>query len=76
VGQQDPLQTSTAPVNEQVAEEGPVLSLVNPRRGPTSGGDDIVLIVSNLPPMIKLYARFGCNIAVTVSGIILLGLVG
>ena len=68
---QQGLQTPSAPVNERVAETGPVLSRVNPRRGPTSGGDEIDLIVSNLPPTMKLYARFGCNIAATVSGMVL-----
>ena len=61
------LQTSAVPINEQVDEELPELSRVNPRRGPTSGGDEIDLIVSNLPPNIKLYARFGPNIAPTVG---------
>ena len=70
-GQQGLLRTSAAPVDERVAEAGPVLSRVNPRRGPTSGGDEIDLIVSNLPPTMKLYARFGCNIAATVSGMTL-----
>jgi hypothetical protein len=73
-GQQGPPQTSATPDNEHVAEEGPVLSRVNPRRGPTSGGDEIDLIVSNLPPTMKLFARFGCNITVTVSKSILSGL--
>ena len=62
------LQTSALPINEPVHEDLPVLSRVNPRRGPTSGGDEIDLVVSNLPPNIKLYARFGSNIAPTVSG--------
>ena len=74
-GQQGSLQTSAAPVNEHVAEADPELSRVNPRRGPTSGGDEIDLIVSNLPPTMKLYARFGCNITPTVSGLIHLWLV-
>jgi hypothetical protein len=74
-GQQGLLQTPTAPVSEGVAEEGPVLSRVNPRRGPTSGGDEIDLIISNLPSTIKLYARFGCNITPTVSRMVLLVLV-
>ena len=52
------------PVNEQ---ELPVLLRVNPRRGPTSGGDEVVLIVSNLPQSIELYARFGSKIVSTVS---------
>ena len=73
--QQSPLQTSAAPDNEHVAEADPVLSRVNPRRGPMSGGDEIDLIVSNLPPTMKLFARFGCNIAATVSVMILLRLV-
>jgi hypothetical protein len=74
-GQDALSQPSAAPVNEDVAEEGPVLSRVNPRRGPTSGGDEIDLIISNLPPTIKLYARFGCNITPTVSRMVLLVLV-
>ena len=61
------LQTSALPINEPVHEEVPVLSRVNPRRGPTSGGDEIDLVVSNLPPNSKLSARFGSNIAPTVS---------
>ena len=73
--QQSPLQASTAPINERVAEADPELSRVNPGRGPTSGGDEIVLIVSNLPPTVKLYARFGCSITPTVSGLIHLWLV-
>ena len=75
VGQQGSLQSSAVPVNEHVAEADPELSRVNPRRGPTSGGDEIVLIISNLPPTVKLYARFGCNITPTVSGLIHLWLV-
>ena len=67
-GQRGSLQSSVGPVNEHVAEADPELSRVNPGRGPTSGGDEIVLIVSNLPPTVKLYARFGCNITPTVSG--------
>ena len=59
------------PVHEHRNEDLPVLRRVNPRRGPTSGGDEVDLIVSNLPPMIQLYARFGSNIASTVSSIIL-----
>ena len=69
-GQQGSLQTSAGPVNEHVAEADPELSHVNPRRGSTSGGDEIVLIVSNLPPTVKLYGHFGCNITLTVSGLI------
>ena len=34
--------------------------------GTTSGGEQIVLIVANLPPSITLFARFGDNIASTV----------
>ena len=73
--QQSPLQTSAAPDNKHVAEAGPVLSHIYPTRGPTSGGDGIGLIVSNLPPTMKMYARFGCNITPTVSGLIHLWLV-
>ena len=73
-GQQGPLQASAAPVDD-VAVDVPVLSRVNPRRGLTSGGDEIDLIVTNLPPSVTLYARFGCNITPTVSGMTLSGLV-
>jgi hypothetical protein len=45
----------------------PVLSLVSPSRGSTSGGDQILLIVSNLPPTLNLYARFGPHITPTAS---------
>ena len=62
------LQTSAVPINEHVDEDLPVLSRINQRRGPTSGGDKILLTVSNLPPNINVYARFGSNIAPTVSG--------
>jgi len=73
-GQQGVLPTPATPANEHVAEEPPVLSRVNPRQGPTSGGIEIDLIVSNLSPTMKLFARFGSNITATVSGLILLGL--
>jgi len=72
-GQQSALPTSATPANEHVAEEPPVLSRVNPRQGPTSGGIEIDLIVSNLSPTMRLFARFGSNITATVSGLILLG---
>ena len=55
------------PINEHVNEELPILRRVNPRRGPTSGGDEVDLIVSNLPPTIELCARFGSKIVSTVS---------
>ena len=66
-GQPSALRTAAIPIDEDIDEEVPVLSRVNPRRGPTSGGDEIDLIVSDLPPTIILYARFGSNIAPTVS---------
>ena len=72
-GHQGHLQTSAAPVNNYVSEEGLELSHVFPRRGPVSGGEEIALIVSNLPSTIKLYARFGCNITLTVSKMMLPG---
>ena len=56
-----------------MAEEGPLLSRITPKRGPVSGGEEIILTVSNLPSTIKLYARFGCNIANTVSEMMLPG---
>ena len=74
-GQRSPSQTFAAPVSKHVAEAGPELSRIYPKRGSTSGGDEIGLVVSNLPPTVKLYARFGCNITPTVSGLIHLWLV-
>ena len=53
-----------------VDEELPVLLHANPRHGSTSGGEEIYLIVKNLPSTTVLYARFGCNIAPTVSSLI------
>ena len=50
-----------------VHEKLPVLSHMNPRRGSTKGGYEIYLVVRNLPPTALLYARFGCNLAPTVS---------
>jgi len=63
------LQASVARNNDNVEEELPVLSHVNPKRGSTSGGEEIYLIVRNLPPTATPYARFGCNIAPTVSSL-------
>ena len=74
-GQQSPSQTFAAPVSKRVAEAGPELSCIYPKRGSTSGGDEIGLVVTNLPPTVKLYARFGCNITPTVSALIHLWLV-
>ena len=48
-------------------ESVPVLSHMNPRRGSTKGGVEIYFIVRGLPPTAVLYARFGRNIAPTVS---------
>ena len=50
-----------------IHEKLPVLSHMNPRRGSTKGGYEIYLVVRNLPPTALLYARFGCNLAPTVS---------
>ena len=63
------LQASVARNNDSVDEELPVLSHMNPKRGSSSGGEEIYLIVRNLPPTATLYARFGCNIAPTVSSL-------
>ena len=60
------LQAPTKPLDNPIADL-PVLLHVNPRRGSTSGGDEIYLIVKNLPSTAVLYARFGSNIAPTVS---------
>ena len=42
------------------------ISLLSPSCGTTSGGEQIVLVVVNLPPSTTLYARFGDNIVSTV----------
>ena len=49
-------------------EEFPVLHHIIPKRGPIKGGDELYLIVDNLPPAAIVYARFGYNIVPTVSG--------
>ena len=64
------LRASTTRNDNTVDEELPVLLHVNPRRGSTSGGEEVYLIVKNLPSTTVLYARFGCNIAPTVSSLI------
>ena len=46
-----------------------VLHATNPRSGPVSGGIEIWLIVDDLPTTSTLYARFGTQVAVTVSPI-------
>jgi len=61
---------SAAQNDNSAVEEFPVLLHVNPRRGSTSGGEEIYLIVRNLPSTAVVYARFGCNIAPTVSSLI------
>lgn len=58
------------PAGQALDEELPVLSHVNPKRGPTSGGNEIYLVVTNLSPTAVLHARFGPNIAATVGGLI------
>ena len=42
------------------------ISLLSPSCGTTSGGEQIVLIVVNLPPSATLFARFGDSIVSTV----------
>ena len=41
------------------------ISLLSPC-GTTSGGEQIVLVVINLPPSVTFFARFGDNIVLTV----------
>jgi hypothetical protein len=49
------------------ADEGDcVISLLSPSCGTTSGGEQVMLVVVNLPPSIALFARFGDNIVSTV----------
>ena len=45
--------------------EDSFISLLSPSCGTTGGGEQIVLVVDNLPPT-KLFARFGDNIVSTV----------
>jgi hypothetical protein len=42
------------------------ISLLSPSCGTTSGGEQIVLVVANLPPPTTLFARFGDNFVATV----------
>ena len=42
------------------------ISLLSPSCGSTSGGEQIVLVVVNLPPSITFFARFGDNVVSTV----------
>ena len=42
------------------------ISLLSPSYGTTSGGEQIVLIVANLPPSTTLFARFGDSLVSTV----------
>ncbi len=42
------------------------ISLLSPSCGTTSGGEQIVLVVVNLPPSTTFFARFGDNIVSTV----------
>jgi len=46
-----------------------VLCSVNPRKGPVSGGIEVWLAVDDLPTTFTLYARFGTQVAATVSPI-------
>ena len=64
------LRASTTRNDNAVDEELPILLHVNPKRGSTSGGEEVYLIVKNLPSTTVLYARFGCHIAPTVSCLI------
>jgi len=58
--------------DEEMNEESAVLSLVSPSHGPTSGGEQVVLIVKVLPPSIKFYVRFGDSITAAVCHMFLL----
>ena len=58
--------------DEEVNEESTVLSLVCPSRGPTSGGEQVVLLVEDLPSSIKFYVRFGDNFTAAVCHMFLL----
>jgi hypothetical protein len=55
---------------QNIPEKLPTLTHINPKRGSKSGGDDVCLIVDNLPPTAVVYARFGGNIAPTVRSLI------
>jgi len=46
-----------------------VLRSANPRKGPVSGGTEVWLAVDDLPTTFTLYARFGSQVAATVSPI-------
>jgi len=61
------LSVSTARGNKRILANPPVLSHMNPKRGPTKGGEEIYLIVRNVPLTAVLYARFGGIVVSTVS---------
>jgi len=42
-----------------------VITLLSPSCGTTSGGEQIVLVVVNLPPLVTFFVRFGHNIVST-----------
>jgi hypothetical protein len=64
------LPVAVAQNDQNIHSNHPVLSHLNPRRGSTKGGQEIYLIVRNLPPAVILYARFGPNITPTVSSLV------
>jgi len=54
---------------QPVESRNSVLRSTNPRKGPVSGGTEIMLGVDGLPTTFTLYARFGSQVAATVSPI-------
>ena len=61
-----PVVPHLAPSTTTADREDCVISLLSPAYGSTSGGEQIVLVVVNLPPSTTFFARFGDNIVSTV----------
>jgi hypothetical protein len=60
--------SSRTDIQQQGANDQPLLQKVAPIEGPTRGGLNIVLIGTNFPPWPTIvYARFGSAVAATVS---------
>ena len=54
---------------QPVESRNSILRSTNPRKGPVSGGTEIMLGVDDLPTTFTLYARFGSQVSATVSPI-------
>ena len=70
VPQSDPLLRPVQGHQSSAQPSNAVLRSTNPRKGPVSGGIEIWLSVDDLPTTFTLCARFGSQVAATVSPIL------